>query len=55
VIDPAEPEVAEAAGRARAILDGVGSRPMLDRLDRAMSELASAPVLALRGSLGDNA
>ena len=37
LLDPAEPEVRAAAGRAREILVGLGAKPFVERLDEATS------------------
>jgi class 3 adenylate cyclase/tetratricopeptide (TPR) repeat protein len=43
LLDPAQPEVQAAAGRARDILDRLGARPFVERLDRALARSGDGP------------
>ena len=42
LLDPSDPEVRAAAGEARDLLVRIGARPLLDRLDGALSRTAAA-------------
>ncbi len=46
LLDPDEPEVAEAAGAARELFTRLGARLLLDRLDDAVGRSEPAPVLS---------
>ena len=51
-LDPGEPEVVAAGARARTVLDQLGARPYIERLDEALArpadgvEKAGAPAKA---------
>ena len=44
LLDPADPDVAAAITSTRAILERLGARPYIERLDAAISRAPSAPV-----------
>jgi hypothetical protein len=43
LLDPADPEVRDAAANAHAILQRLGARPYLERLDAALARGSAAP------------
>jgi hypothetical protein len=43
LLDPADPDVAAAINSTRAILERLGAKPYIERLDAAMAAGTSAP------------